>query len=389
MKTVLLSIDIYRTIHKYIVNVIENSLVGKFIIHKIYTGKTANIYPSTDISNNVKYDCIICINGNSYKYLRKKGIDISNTPIIYIYCAKDSFKEFPYCYSRFTEILCIQDGTNTFSLNYSFIKKIRIPLLSNNNNVNCRNIIIGGDDSLLVRISKTINTIDALFDNLIVISNTNIVRRFLNKNIVHINGVRNDISEQLLNAKVVIGSGDIIARAVSMGISSIVVGEEGYGGVITETNFNFFHRTGFNGRVGGSYFEYIPEDLIIAELKDFLNTGSDSLKEITKGININSYTAFRDDIRALMDLTIERYNVIDYGQYLRNDDFDIFPIGDGLHIVKDRVCGINLFLLDEIEYEIIKSFDKPVSIASLSLHYNTMNFFVNLISNKIILPYDE
>lgn len=391
MKSILLCIDAYRTMHKYIAETFEYVLSSKYNIDKVYISNTLEICSDTNIQANVIYDFIICLNSKSYTFIQLQRIGIYNSPIIYVYCASDSVKEFPYIYSNFSDVICIQDGINTLPLNYSFINKIRIPILFRNTiNIKERtknkNIVFGCDDNVLIRISKTINKVDALFGNVVVVSSSSKAHRFLNKSITCINGLSDEIIKILNNASIVIGSGDIIAQAIATGISSIVIGECGYGGSITQYNYDLFHSLGFNGRIGGTPYEYIPEDLIITDIRISMN--GDSVSPVYETFYGSKLKIFSKELEDIFQLNIENEKIDkEFQKYLRNSDFDIFPIGDNLYVITDIISGENLFILEEKEYEAINYFNIPTSLSKVLKSYDDPHFYEQLITNKFILPY--
>lgn len=59
MKSILLCIDAYRTMHKYIAETFEYVLSSKYNIDKVYISNTLEICSDTNIQANVIYDFII------------------------------------------------------------------------------------------------------------------------------------------------------------------------------------------------------------------------------------------------------------------------------------------------------------------------------------------
>ncbi len=82
---------------------------------------------------------------------------------------------------------------------------------------------------------------------------------------------------------VVIGNGDTILKSIVKGKTCVVVGEQGYGGIITPENLKIYHQNNFQGRVGGYLNEYIPQHILKDDIIKLTTLEEGKQKELIEG----------------------------------------------------------------------------------------------------------
>ncbi|MBY2897275.1 hypothetical protein AE938_00105 [Bacteroides fragilis] len=93
-----------------------------------------------------------------------------------------------------------------------------------------------------------------------------------NSNITLINVKESNIEKVILSNDIIIGDGISIYTGIMLGKPCIVIGEQGYGGLITPQNLSQQFANKFQGRIGGSLNEYIPLNLIMNDIQYVQNT---------------------------------------------------------------------------------------------------------------------
>ncbi|MCL2650906.1 MAG: hypothetical protein FWD60_07780 [Candidatus Azobacteroides sp.] len=105
-------------------------------------------------------------------------------------------------------------------------------------------------------------------------------------------------------AHLVMASGYQAIQAITLCKPCVIVGDHGLGGRITTENYELFKKYGFRGRAGASSDEFIPFDLLCAEIKQALSTSYEndmiSLRDLVIADGY-SYHCFHRNISRIID----------------------------------------------------------------------------------------
>jgi glycosyltransferase involved in cell wall biosynthesis len=74
------------------------------------------------------------------------------------------------------------------------------------------------------------------------------LNRFIGRDVIAIDGWADDPAEYMVKADVVIGVGRCVLEAIALGMPTLVAGNEGIGGLVTDANFHSLQKTNFSGR---------------------------------------------------------------------------------------------------------------------------------------------
>lgn len=108
------------------------------------------------------------------------------------------------------------------------------------------------------------------------------MQKILNSNIRIVSREKTDLIQIVAESDIVVGSGRLAEQAVAMDKPVIIVGERGYDGLLTEDIFELQYQNQFQGRVGGTPGEFIPEKLLMENIFDLLEWGNDRINAITR-----------------------------------------------------------------------------------------------------------
>ncbi len=89
-----------------------------------------------------------------------------------------------------------------------------------------------------------------------------------------------NLDDEIAKSDIVLGNGNIIQNAIGQCKPCIIIGERGFGGIVTPNNFMSRIKNGFLGRLGGELNEYIPERVIWDSILDILDWDEQKYKEL-------------------------------------------------------------------------------------------------------------
>lgn len=238
-----------------------------------------------------------------------------------------------------------------------------------------------GDDVSL-KLIKVLNRIENC--DIVLNSNNRNLSKILNKNIT----ISSDCDVEYLVKKsdLVIGSGYAALYGALFNKPTIVAGKDGYGGIVTKDNLSMHYENFFQGRIGGTSNELIPDLLLIEDLAhlsniesyDFLNM-DDLLLELRE-FNINAFfKAVNNVIEANNIIKVNKTNA----DLIFSPDFSLINTNEKKYLIMNNYTG---FLLDEISYEeymVIEHFEKGNSIVDL-FKKNKPNKKINALIDKFI-----
>lgn len=93
-----------------------------------------------------------------------------------------------------------------------------------------------------------------------------------------------DVEKLVEESSIVIGSGNIIEAAILNKIPAIVLGERGFGGLVSSENIDTLYKYKFSGRAGGAIREHIPIKLVIYSLEKANSISNSQLNETQRYI---------------------------------------------------------------------------------------------------------
>ena len=187
----------------------------------------------------------------------------------------------------------------------------------------------------------------------------------------------------------VIGSGMTAAFAVQQGKKTIVVGERGYGGLVTNENLEYHISNCFQGRNGGKLDEIIPlhlvkkaietEEIDILKIMEQLSLlqaqGEDKfIKQIEQIVSISNRIRFNDSTL----------------HYRLNPDYDIIKKKKRIWLSK-KVFGTLYKSVNESERAVICAFRQPHSIKDVLSTFPTeyeediSEYIQELMAEKILI----
>ncbi|GHV56205.1 hypothetical protein FACS1894182_02270 [Bacteroidia bacterium] len=228
---------------------------------------------SREFDSSVTYDCILTFNRKALKHYQAT-CTVPEIPIIYLFCLSDIAEEYPVA-DTITKTIVLKDKIlNIQHLSGAplIYQDMVLPLCISRNQpesaltqpddkpvlyVNIEDDYLGQFTFLkLLPVLNLFHHYDIYYQ-----SRKGISRRYLNKHIRLINAKR-DVEDCISRANVVIASGHAAYLAVQQGKKTIVVGEKGYGGLVTEENLEYHTGNFFQGRNGGKFDEPVPFPLL-------------------------------------------------------------------------------------------------------------------------------
>ncbi len=119
------------------------------------------------------------------------------------------------------------------------------------------------------------------FEIMLVTENKGI-QKMLNSNIRIVPREKTDLLQLLMESYMVVASGWLAEQAIVLNKPVIIAGERGYGGLLSEDIFELQYQNQFQGRIGGTPGEYIPEKLLMENILDLMEWGADRINTITQ-----------------------------------------------------------------------------------------------------------
>jgi len=248
----------YKTIHHRLIQGINECLENN------------KLKVSTEFDSSVKYDCILVFNRKTLEQY-KTTLKSVKTPIVYLFCLSDMATEYivseiPGQTIIFKDKVFNLQHLSQVPLTYQYLV-LPTKFCRNPNQIHPNEkpiLFIRIDDayfgnSILLKILPLLNR---LHDYEIHYQSAKGVGTYLvNKHIKFVVHQQNT-EEWLDKSDLVIGSGLVAYEAILRAKKTIVVGEKGYGGLVTETNLEYHLSNFFQGRNGGKFDEYIPLQLL-------------------------------------------------------------------------------------------------------------------------------
>ena len=256
-------------------------------------GNEIYCYPTNNINGSIeKYiipptekilpDIVIAFNRGGLR-IAKKIYTNFNIPIIYSFCYSELNNEYNGKWGEWDHLFVINDSTN-------FNKRIfpdEFTTIFNLNNPPCEFILYQADKTnLIFRVEfDDVYPINSIFAGLAPAFNNlpHIKFQITGARIypsIYFNANVKFSNVTTFNVNLIIGSGQIIEKAIAHSIPCIVVGARGFGGLITKVNFEKQIESGFQGRIGGEIGEYIPAKVLVDEILNFIDMDKDQINSI-------------------------------------------------------------------------------------------------------------
>ena len=162
--------------------------------------------------------------------------------------------------------------------------------------------------SLIYRLAPLLNALAG--SKIAVLYDEKPLLPLFNKNVSLVRRKETDIEKLLSESDLIIGSGESIYKGIALKKPCIVVGEQGYGGVITPQNFDWQLKTNFQGRIGGYLNEFIPENLLANDVKKTERTAKEELLKNAREIKELLDKAFdetKEQWRNCLSAVIQQY----------------------------------------------------------------------------------
>jgi len=362
---------------------------------------------STEFNPTTKYDCVLVFNRKVLEQY-EEILKTVKTPVIYMFCMSDIVKE--YCVSDaidYTLVFKDKILNTEHLLSVPLIYRDMVlpadkiyPQTANNNEASRPKkppvIYLNIDDEYFgdLFFFKILPFLNLLHNYEIYYqSKKGIGRQVMNKHIRFVKSQKN-IEDSIDKSDIVIASGLVAYRSVQRGKKTIVIGEKGYGGLITEENLEYHISNFFQGRTGGKFDEAIPPQLLLRSIVS--EEAPDPQKIIKKLSFIQSQNGkeFVSLIEKVRDFDKKNYSdEMNTTYYILNPNYEITKKKSRIWLSKR---GFNKLYkpVNESEATVILTFRKPHTLPealnTFSQEYteDIKEYIHELIAKKILVPVD-
>lgn len=202
-----------------------------------------------------------------------------------------------------------------------------------------------------------------------VVSDNKALRKMLNPNIKAIAEKRAEMDQLMVETDIFLGSGDAALKAIALGKPMIIAGERGYGGLINKENFLVQYHNHFQGRIGGELGELIPEKLLMDNVLDLLEWGSERVNKMVKENHQLLKKESAKQEKTFLDflqLTVNSH------EQLKNDlwtmklklsgAWQLLPLTQDKYVLNNIQTGYVHSHFEKEEAEIIRLFGKGITV---------------------------
>ncbi|HBM16908.1 MAG TPA: hypothetical protein DD381_11265 [Lentisphaeria bacterium] len=307
-----------------------------------------------DFKKTNKYDLILAFYKAGVKRVSKYA-EKNQLPLVYVISATDIEKEYPDDLRLLAKVLILNDSFDypkTIFPN-KFVKELR--LSTNLAEKTEFEFINKKQPKILVDIENSNSAFSSLYQiipllNSIIFCEITVLHssaRFpgvFNPNIKLIPRSKVFSEKMAREADIIIGSGRIIETGVGMCKPCIIVGERGFGGMLTTNKMEAQYRTFFQGRIGGEIGEYIPEKLFMSEISDLMELDNEAINAIVQ----ENYRFLQEEYKRGKT---ELYNLLD-SEIRRHKNV----MSDDILYTKLKLSGtFQLILVSETDYALTNS----------------------------------
>lgn len=175
----------------------------------------------------------------------------------------------------------------------------------------------------------------------------------------------------------VVASGQNVVRALAVCKPCVVLGDRGLGGLVTPANFEQLRSVSFSGRKGGYLGEFVPMDLLDAEIRNVFSSDSKDViytlcKKILALYDMDSFSIGLanevDRIIALSTLLKSRKRRFDLKPF-RSSIFQTEELEGETYIMRGLQC---LGKIDDEMVRLLKQCDGTMTLSNL-IRYNGYN----------------
>lgn len=352
----------------HIFNIVDIEFVNNFI--QFLKERNSQVFSSIDFNNKSftkqkpeeiienNFDLIFLINTERHKSYFKglAKICIVNTHRFFSLWTPESTLTF-WSYGDINSNNII-NSKNHLSIPYSKINDIK----SIEENQEFDYFFIFKENTVLLKVLLFINLLHnkkiALF-----CSFKDFQKKLFNVNVTFIND--NNFEETLISAKTVIGEGELIAKAVLLKKPAIILGNNGYGGLLTEKNIISQYHQNFSGRIGGVINEMIPLNLLQLDFETLTNVDIEVIRR-TKEILEQEIEKEKSQLQKKIEsiIFIDKNNLSIH--LVKNPDYSYFLISSlNEYIVIHSTTNKLLYQIPIEEFNLIEEFSMPISVDSL------------------------
>ena len=333
-----------------------------------------NLITDNDLNSSNKYDVILTYNKSGLNKA-KQYAEKNKIPLIYLFDATEITKQYPDDFRLISRITLLNDYANTSKniLPKQLTENLCLPInLKRRKSFKIQNkkkpiIFIDIESN---KDSSTLYSIIPLFNvqtnwEIIILLPSKIFPKVFNPNI---NIIRRDsvIAQELTKkADIIIGSGKVIENGVGNCKPCIIIGSQGYGGIVTRTNFTLQYKSNFQGRIGGELDEYIPEKLLMGDILDTLERGDEKVDvDIQENYNLlkQEYANTIKQINNLLKKEIQQQKIlsgnIHVAKLKHSGIFQFVPLSKTHFIVINIVTRHKHSIMEIEEYKIVELFRK-------------------------------
>lgn len=248
-------------------------------------------------------------------------------------------------------------------------------------------------DELLIRIAPVINHLSS-FDYKIVSKQKKLPKIF-NDNITLVSC--KSFNREMEGSDLVIGNGFTVLEAILSEKPVIVIGDNGFGGLVKSQMIETQYQKFFSGRIGGEIDEKIPAKFLIDDILRVLYIEEEERQQL-----ISQNKAFLEQQQKNISQTLNNILlkvVNDYSEIKNNlmncqliisKDFELIPFFDG-YVVSMIKTNYSHSLIDKESFEIIKQFKEGNKVITVMKETNNINeenefknFIVELLTQHIL-----
>ena len=347
------------------------------------------------------YDAVFAYNRKGYNRIRKYSYK-KNIPVFYIVGRRDSINEYVYDIANIRQYIVINDGGEFNSRLFPQEYTLHIPypflptkVTSSKSSESDKAIVVCTDDETLFKIIPMLNQQHSL-NFTIICGFSSAVKKVANSNIKVI--VANDTAliDNLINqADLVIGSGLAILKGVYYQTPAIVVGEYGFGRLLTEENVEQHFNSFFRGRLGAQKNEIILNHLLSYEITTFFEQSSDTIEQQnSKLFRMLPYNPSISILSLLDSLYKPKENV--FTQKMRLTSlYSYIEMDENEYLVVDERMTTFCAIMEKEEYDwlmLFKQSSTPEKVFPFVKNKDKRTFveyIEYLITHKFLIPYNE
>ncbi len=352
---------------------------------------------------DISYDIIISFNYSKFKRIRNI---CRNCPVIWIDTADNDYRLISGL--RWINSVDKMIFTSNIKQNklYKFFSKLDIEnsiLLLPNFNVRKCISDENYNHKILVAIESVDLSISPIFSILPILNQLRFfsISLLVSKKIypitnANIQVINRDQIRDLLDYDLVIANKDIALNAVLEGVSCIIVGEKGYGGIVRDKNLESLYCSNFNGRDGGYFGEPIPPSLLLRDISSALKSKYNDTND--SRLSTKFTEIYTHDVYIIKKIINQQFilNHLSQSQVL-SSKLKISGFYSIIQVNKDQWDIVDEFSkrhfsIGKQEYSIVSKFEKPTNVeiaiirARMSNKINIpVGFIKQLLKNKILV----